>query len=161
MERKAKKVKESQAEQVQLVMSNHLNGSGRLFGGQLCEWIDILAGVVARRHCNRNITTASIDSLNFKEAVFMNELIVMKGKITYVGTTSMEVRVDSYVESLDGSQRLVNTAYLTEVALDDENKPVMVPGLICETIEEKEEYQAGIKRKEIRRQLHSYKKCQK
>lgn len=35
MERKAKKVCESEAEQVQLVMANHLNGSGRLFGGQL------------------------------------------------------------------------------------------------------------------------------
>ena len=40
MERKAKKVCESEAEQVQLVMANHLNGSGRLFGGQLAEWID-------------------------------------------------------------------------------------------------------------------------
>ena len=39
MERKAKKVCESEAEQVQLVMANHLNGSGRLFGGQLAEWM--------------------------------------------------------------------------------------------------------------------------
>ena len=98
MERKAKKVCESEAEQVQLVMANHLNGSGRLFGGQLAEWIDVLAGVVARRHCNSNITTASIDSLNFKEAVHLNELMVLHGKVTYVGNTSMEIRVDSYVE---------------------------------------------------------------
>lgn len=63
-------------------MANHLNGSGRLFGGQLAEWIDVLAGVVARRHCNRNITTASIDSLNFKEAVHLNELWVLHGKVT-------------------------------------------------------------------------------
>lgn len=89
MERKAKKVCESEAEQVQLVMANHLNGSGRLFGGQLAEWIDVLAGVVARRHCNSNITTASIDSLNFKEAVHLNELMVLHGKVTYVGNTSM------------------------------------------------------------------------
>lgn len=158
MERNAKKVKESEAEQVQLVMANHLNGSGRLFGGQLAEWIDVLAGVVARRHCNRNITTASIDSLNFKEAVFLNSLIVMKARITYVGNTSMEVRVDSYVESLEGIRKLVNTAYLTEVALDDENRPTQVPGLICETKEEKNEYQSGIKRKEIRKQLQSFTK---
>lgn len=80
MERKAKKVCESEAEQVQLVTANHLNGSGRLFGGQLAEWIDVLAGVVARRHCNSNITTASIDSLNFKEAVHLNELMVLMAR---------------------------------------------------------------------------------
>ena len=146
MERKAKKVCESEAEQVQLVMANHLNGSGRLFGGQLAEWIDVLAGVVARRHCNSNITTASIDSLNFKEAVHLNELMVLHGKVTYVGNTSMEIRVDSYVENRDGVRRLVNTAYLTEVAL---------PGLICDSEEEKQEYQAGIRRREIRLQLQN------
>ena len=116
MERKAKKACESEAEHVQLVMANHLNGNGRLLGGQLAEWIDILAEVVARRHCNRNITTASIDSLNFKEAVRLNELMVLHGKVTCVGNTSMEIRVDSYVENQDGERRLVNTAYLTEVA---------------------------------------------
>lgn len=158
MERKAKKACVSEAEQVQLVMANHLNGSGRLFGGQLAEWIDVLAGVVARRHCNCNITTASIDSLNFKEAVHLNELIVMKGKVTYVGNSSMEVRVDSYVENRDGQRRLVNTAYLTEVALDDEDRPTAVPALICETAEEKREYQTGIKRREIRQQLKSFAK---
>ena len=155
MERKAKKVCESEAEQVQLVMANHLNGSGRLFGGQLAEWIDVLAGVVARRHCNSNITTASIDSLNFKEAVHLNGLMVLHGKVTYVGNTSMEIRVDSYVENRDGVRRLVNTAYLTEVALDDEDRPTTVPGLICDSEEEKQEYQAGIRRREIRLQLQN------
>ena len=46
MERKAKKVCESEAEHVQLVMANHLNGNGRLFGGQLTEWIDVLQGLL-------------------------------------------------------------------------------------------------------------------
>ncbi len=155
MERKAKKASESEAEHVQLVMANHLNGNGRLLGGQLAEWIDILAEVVARRHCNRNITTASIDSLNFKEAVRLNELMVLHGKVTCVGNTSMEIRVDSYVENQDGERRLVNTAYLTEVALDENDCPTTVPGLICETEEEKKEYQAGIKRREIRLQLRN------
>lgn len=155
MERKAKKVCESEAEQVQLVLANHLNGNGRLYGGQLAKWIDLLAGVVARRHCNCNVTTASIDSLNFKEAVRLNELMVLHGRITYVGNTSMEVRIDSFVESTDGERRLVNTAYLTEVALDENDEPVMVPGLICESDEEKQAYQAGIRRREIRLQLQN------
>lgn len=58
------------------------------------EWIDIVAGVVARRHSHCNQTTASVDSLQFKEAVYMNDTLILFGKLTYVGHTSMEVQVE-------------------------------------------------------------------
>ena len=61
-------------------------------------------------HCNQ--TTASVDNLQFKEAVRLNDTLILLGKITYVGHTSMEVQVDSYVEDLDGTRKLVNTAFL-------------------------------------------------
>ena len=152
MERKAKKVCESEAEQVQLVMANHLNGSGRLFGGQLAEWIDVLAGVVARRHCNSNITTASIDSLNFKEAVHLNELMVLHGKVTYVGNTSMEVEIDSYVERGDGMRYLVNRAFSVMVAVDKDERPTRIPGLIIHTEAEKGRHEAALLRRDMRKE---------
>ena len=152
MERKAKKVCESEAEQVQLVMANHLNGSGRLFGGQLAEWIDVLAGVGARRHCNSNITTASIDSLNFKEAVHLNELMVLHGKVTYVGNTSMEVEIDSYVERGDGMRYLVNRAFSVMVAVDKDERPTRIPGLIIHTEAEKGRHEAALLRREMRKE---------
>lgn len=154
----AKHVADSQTEQIQFVFDNHLNGQGRVFGGQLAAWIDIVAGVVARRHCNHNVTTAEIDSLQFKSPVYSNSAIVMRGKVTYVGTTSMEIRVDSFVEDLSGERRLVNTAYLVEVALDENQKPIPVPKLICETFQEKAEWEAGQKRRELRqrRRLEAY-----
>ena len=41
MEEMAKKrVKDSETEQSYLLMHRHINGYGRLFGGQLVEWID-------------------------------------------------------------------------------------------------------------------------
>ena len=152
MERKAKKLCETEAEQVQLVMANHLNGSGRLFGGQLAEWIDVLAGVVARRHCNSNITTASIDSLNFKEAVHLNELMVLHGKVTYVGNTSMEVEIDSYVERGDGMRYLVNRAFSVMVAVDKNERPTRIPGLIIHTEAEKGRHEAALLRRDMRKE---------
>ena len=80
MERKAKKVCESEAEQVQLVMANHLNGSGRLFGGQLAEWIDVLAGVVARRHCNSNITKQEYQAGIRRREIRLQLQNIAKGK---------------------------------------------------------------------------------
>ena len=60
-----KRVSDSMTSQVQIIMPEHINGYHRLFGGQLVEWIDVVAGVVARRHSNRNVTTAFIDHLHF------------------------------------------------------------------------------------------------
>lgn len=150
--RPSKHVSESTVVQTQIVLSSHINGAGRLFGGQLVEWIDVVAGVVARRHSHCNTTTASIDNLQFKEAVHINDTVLLFGKITYVGRTSMEVQVDSYVEALDGSRKLVNTAHFVMVALDKNEHPTMVPSLIVETDEEKAAWQAGEKRDALRKQ---------
>ena len=118
-ERIMRRVADSAVIQTQLVLNSHLNGAGRLFGGQLMEWIDIVATVVARRHAHCNPTTASVDNLQFKEAVHLNNTLIIEGKLTYVGRTSMEVRVDTFVESLSGARKLVNTAYVVMVALDE------------------------------------------
>lgn len=148
----AKHVSDSETEQVQTVFYSHLNAQNRLFGGQLVSWIDIVAGTVAHRHCRCNVTTAEIDSLQFKAPIYAGSLVVLRGKVTYTGHTSMEVRVDSFVEDMSGERALVNTAYLVLVALDRTGKPTTVPGLILETPEEKAEWEAGEKRRRLRQQ---------
>ncbi len=145
-------VSDSAVEQTQIILSSHINGAGRLFGGQLMEWIDIVAGVVARRHSHHNQTTAAIDNLQFKAAVHLNDTLLLFGKITYVGHTSMEVQVDSFVEDMQGNRKLVNTAYIVMVALDENDRPVEVPGLIVETDEEKAAWAAGERRNALRKQ---------
>lgn len=145
-----KRVSDSLTEQVQIIMPSHINGSDRLFGGQLVEWIDVVAGVVARRHCGHNITTAAIDNLQFKAGAFINNTLVLIGRMTYVGTTSMEVRVDTYVEDLQGIRKVVNRAYLVMVALDNSGHPIEVPKLILETEAERAEWETGKKRHALR-----------
>ena len=110
-----------------------------------------VATVVARRHAHCNPTTASVDNLQFKEAVHLNNTLIIEGKLTYVGRTSMEVRVDTFVESLSGARKLVNTAYVVMVALDENEHPMEVPGLLVETDEEKAEWEAGVKRNDLRK----------
>ncbi len=146
----SKHVSDSLTEQVQIIMPSHNNGSNRLFGGQLVEWIDIVASVVARRHSGCNVTTAAIDNLQFKAGAFMNNTLVLIGRITYVGKTSMEIRVDTYVEDLNGIRKVVNRAYVVMVALDDEDHPTSVPGLILETESERAEWEAGTRRHSLR-----------
>lgn len=150
-----KTVSQSITQQIQILMPSDINGYDRLFGGKLMEWIDVVAAVVARRHSNRNVTTAAVGHLEFKAAAYVNSTIVLKGQITYAGRTSMEVRVDTYVEKLNGDQEMINRAYLILVALDEDNMPTPVPQLILETDEEKQEWEAAKLRREFRKKQSS------
>lgn len=147
----SKTVEESRTTHVEILMPGDLNGYSRLFGGKLMEWIDVVAAVVARRHAGCEVTTASVDNLEFQAPAFANDTVVLEGRITCVGTTSMEVRVDTFVEALGGKRHQVNRAYLVMVALNKDQKPVPVPQLILETEEDKAEWNAGMRRRALRR----------
>ncbi|MDF2510508.1 MAG: hypothetical protein K0S04_374 [Herbinix sp.] len=146
----AKRVLDSLTEQVQILMPSHINGSDRLFGGQLVQWIDVVAAVVARRHSGCNVTTAAIDNLQFKAGAFVNNTLVLIGRITFVGKTSMEIRVDTYAEDLNGIRKVINRAYLVMVAIDPQGKPARVPPLLLETESERAEWAGGQKRHDLR-----------
>ena len=150
--------KESYTEQVHILTQNDINGRGRLFGGRLMEWIDMVAGVVARRHSNCDITTALVDTLDFKAPALANDLVVLLGKIVYAGTSSMVISVKSCVEHLDGSRKLINSAYVTLVALDENDMPCRVPRLELQTEDEKREYRQVKARVEERKRLREQNK---
>ncbi len=145
-----KTTNDSLVETVHIVRPNHLNGANRLFGGILMQWLDEVAGIVAKRHCKTNVITASIDNLRFLKGAYQNEMVVIIGKLTWVGTSSMEVRVDTYVENAEGIRRPINRAYFVMVALDENDKPVAVPRLTLETEAEKIEWENAEKRREVR-----------
>ena len=151
-ERPAKRVSDSRTEQIQILMPQHINGMGRLFGGQLVQWIDVGAAVVARRHSNAEVTTATIDNLMFEAPAYVNSTVILVGQVTYVGNTSMEVRVDTFVEDLSGQRNMVNRAYLVMVALDKKGKPTRVPRLIFESETEQLEWLDGQRRHKLRQQ---------
>lgn len=139
---------------VHLVMPENCNGyeKPRLFGGQIMEWIDIIGAVAARRYAKSNVTTVCVDNLTFVKPAFLNDTIVQKAYVTWTGKTSMEVRVDSYVETYDEEQQLINTAYLVFVALDENGTPTPVPKYEPETYEEREEWYEADARHELRKQ---------
>ena len=139
---------------VHIVMPQDCNGYSkpRLFGGQLMAWIDVVGAVAARRFTKANVTTVCVDHLTFLRAAYLNDTVVQEARVTWSGRTSVEVRVDTFVEQLDGKRELVNRAYMVFVALDDNDRPVPVPKFTPETLEEQYEFSAALNRKEIRKQ---------
>lgn len=152
MNTKAKTVDDSRVETVHVVRPNHLNGANRLFGGILMQWIDEVAGIVAKKHAMSNVITASVDNLTFLHGAYQNELVVIKGKLTWVGTSSMEVCVDTYVENVTGERRRINNAHFMMVALDENDRPMPVPQLILQTEDERLGWAHGEERRRIRNQ---------
>ncbi|MBQ9198206.1 MAG: acyl-CoA thioesterase [Clostridia bacterium] len=137
---------------VQIVLSQHCNGNSvpRLFGGQLMAWIDIVGAVAARRYAHRQVTTVCVDNLNFIAPAYLNDILVQEAVVTWSGRTSLEVRVESFVEQADGSRQLVNRAYAVFVALDENDQPAPVPLFVPETEAEQAEYAAAQERRRIR-----------
>ena len=141
----------SKTEQVHLIQPADLNGGNRLFGGALLNWIDEVAAIVAMRHAGvKTVTTAAIDQLEFKAGAYLNDLIVLIGYVVYTGRTSMEVRVDTYVESTTGMRRVINRANIILVALDKNDKPTAIPQLELQNDIQREQYIQAKQRKEIR-----------
>ena len=134
----------SKSEMMHVIQPRDLNGSGRLFGGALLQMIDELAGIVAKRHCQTaNVTTAAIDA-------YENDLLVLIGYVTYTGNTSMEVRIDTYIEDIEGMRRPINRAYFVMVAMGEDNCPTRVPPLLIETESQKAEWEGALLRRKNR-----------
>ena len=153
----AKTVDDSRVETVHIIRPTHLNGANRLFGGILMQWIDEVAGIVAKRHSMSNVTTASVDNLTFLHGAYQNDLVVIKGKMTWVGSTSMEVCVDTYVESPNGERHRINNAHFMMVALDENDRPIQVPRLILQTEDEHLAWAHGEERRRIRNERRAAK----
>lgn len=136
-------------------MPQHVNGQNRLFGGQLVAWIDVVAAVEARRHTKRQVTTVAIDHLEFLSPVNVDEVVRLDARVTWTGRTSLEVEVESYVEYLDGGQRLVNRAYLVFVALDADGRPCGFESYTPATDEENRLWADALRRKQHRMETRS------
>jgi acyl-CoA hydrolase len=159
-----KKQSDSAVESRYLLMPNQANPYGTAFGGAIVAWIDMVASMAAQRHCGKEVVTASIDSLSFREPIRVGDHVVLKASVNYVGHTSMEVgvqviREDPYRRkaslSGDAKQVIATTAHLTFVALDKDKHPCPVPPILPETPDEKRRYENAKLRVQARKDLLS------
>ncbi len=151
---KGKSPKESAVEARYLLMPHQANPQGTAFGGVIVAWIDMAAAMAAQRHCGKEVVTAGIDSLVFKEPIRVGDHVLLKASINYVGRSSMEVGVQVTREDpYGGDKAIATTAHLTFVALDENKKPTSVPPILPETEQEKRRYENAKIRVKARKEL--------
>lgn len=138
----------SRVEMTQLVLPGDANTLGNAFGGKILQWIDIAAGVAARRHCGGVAVTASIDSVQFKQPVLLGDVVVLRSQLTRAWRTSMEIYVSVDCDGVDGADdRHAVSAFLTFVAIDGEGRPRPVPAISPQTDREREAYRRAEERR--------------
>ncbi|MBN2139335.1 MAG: acyl-CoA thioesterase [Sedimentisphaerales bacterium] len=151
---KGKSPKASAVETRYLVMPSQANPHGTAFGGAIVAWIDMVAAMTAQRHCGKEVVTAGIDSIIFKEPIRIGDQVLLKAAVNYVGTTSMEVGVQvSREDPHTGRSVIATSAHLTFVALDENKKPIPVPPISPQTDAEKKRYENARTRVRARKQL--------
>jgi len=115
------------------------------------HWIDLAAAIVAHRHCRTEAVTASMDEVSFLAPIRVGQMAVIKAHMTFVGRSSMEIRVDVQSEDLmTGERHQTMSSYLTFVAVDSKGCPTEVPPLLLETEDEKREAKAAEARRTAR-----------
>jgi acyl-CoA hydrolase len=135
------------------VMPHMQNVLGDLFGGQLLTLVDQAAAVAAIRHAGGPAVTASIDRVDFREAIHLGELVTCIATVDFVGNSSMDITVEVYAEQIHtGERRHTHTAHVVFVAIDESGKPRRVPRLEASTAEEQERFErARLHRERTRR----------
>ena len=112
---------------------------GNVHGGVLMKLVDEVGGIAAARHAQRPVVTVVIDSVTFISPIRVGDLVVLTATLTWVGRTSVEVKVHVEAENiLTGHRVHTNSAYIVYVALNENGRPTEVPRLIAETEEQRQ-----------------------
>ena len=142
--------KETCATATKLVLPNDTNTWHNLFGGQLMAWMDEIASISAARQCRRVVVTAAVNSISFNHPIKLGDFVTLEAKVSRSFTSSMEVIVDVFVEhQVTGAQKKANQAIFLFVAIDQLGRPIEIPKLLPKTDEEKERYDAALRRKQL------------
>lgn len=111
-------------ETYKLVMPEHLNHFGFLFGGNLLKWTDEIAYItVTLDYPGCNFVTVGMDKIEFRKSIRQGTILCFESKKNQVGTTSVEYIVDITREEItSGQKELVFTTRITFVSVDPEGR---------------------------------------
>ena len=107
------------------VFPNTTNHYDTLFGGTAMQLMDEVAFITATRFSKQRMVTVSSDRIDFTKPIPAGTIVELVGKVIYLGTTSLKVSVEIFVEEMYSYSRekAVNGEF-TFVAIDDNKTPV-------------------------------------
>ncbi|KAJ9064266.1 hypothetical protein DSO57_1032346 [Entomophthora muscae] len=147
-------VDHSRVMMTKVILPNHSDTRGYVFGGQILSWIDVVASIAARRHSETSCVTRSVDAVHFLRPIHVGDIVVLKANVNRSWKTSMEVgvRVEREIP-FTGKREFCCHAYLTFIALrvnKDSTCPTVVPKVIPASPAEIRRFEAAEGRRQSR-----------
>jgi acyl-CoA hydrolase len=129
---------------------------GFIRAGKVLEWMDVVGGLAATRHCHRQVVTASVDGMELREPIRVGERVTMLASVGYTSARSMGVSVSmTHGPPDEGTPRRSVAGYMTFVALDEAGRALPVAQFRPETPVEQDRFREGCVRREFRNKLLS------
>jgi acyl-CoA hydrolase len=132
-----------------LVLTGETNNINNLFGGELLARMDRVASITAQRHSGEIVVTASVNHVAFNQAIPLGSIVTVEAKVSRAFNSSMEIYIDVWVDTKQGVPIKANEGIYTFVAVDKNGTPVKVPELVPESKQEKERFEAALRRKQL------------
>lgn len=147
-----KKVSHSETTLTELMIPSYSNFGGKIHGGVILSLMDKIAYVCAAKHADTYCVTASVDTVDFLAPVEVGELVSLLASVNYVGNSSLVIGIKVISENVRShAVKHTNTSYITMVAIDDNNKPLQVPGLILQNAIEIRRFYEALHRKQLKK----------
>jgi len=146
-----KPIRDSCTTLTELMIPSYANFGGKIHGGILLSLMDKVAYACASRHAGNYCVTVSVDGVDFLAPVEVGDLVSLHASVNYVGRTSLVVGIRVNAENVRTREiKHTNTSYFTMVAKDENNQPVVVPGLELETPDDLRRFLEALKRRELK-----------
>ncbi len=112
-----------------LVLPEHLNHYGFLFGGYLLKWVDENAWIAASLdYPGCNFVTIGLDKVEFKKPVRQGSILTFIAKRINAGNTSVQYEVTVFRgNDPAGKKEMIFSTNVTVVRIDEKGNKIPLP----------------------------------
>ena len=82
----------------QLAMPKDTNALGTIFGGVILSQIDTAAAIEAHKHHRGAVVTVAMDEIEFKQPVFVGDVVSYYARTHKLGRTSVTIDIDVFAQ---------------------------------------------------------------
>ena len=113
-----------------LVLPEHLNHFGYLFGGNMLKWVDEFAWIAASLdYPGSNFVTVGMDKVEFRKSVRQGTILKFITEKTKQGTTSVQYRVHVFRRNSRKDEDLIFSTNVTFVKMDENGQKAQLQAI--------------------------------
>jgi acyl-CoA hydrolase len=111
-----------------LAEPTEINFGGKVHGGTVMKWIDQAGYTCAVGWSGQYCVTVYVGGIRFYQPIRISDLVEVRARLIYTGTTSMHIAVDvRAADPKDRQFRLTTHCIIIFVAVDPAGAPTAVP----------------------------------